>query len=425
MKEDFLHYLWKFQKFDSPSSLHTSEGQKLQVINCGSHNTENSGPDFFNAQLIIDDQKWAGNVEIHVKSSDWYAHNHQNDTAYDSVVLHVVWEHDIEVYRSKNTLIPTLELQNITPSNTLKQYQNLLNNTAKPINCAGQLKKVSLFTVNNWIERLFVERLHAKSNRIAKLFNQLNKNWEATCFCLIAQYFGGNKNGIHFQKIALSIPFHVLQKTTSYIQIEALLFGQANLLEQTLNDAYYLKLQQEYQYLKHKYQLKKLEGLTLEFFRLRPTNFPTIRLAQLAQLFIRHKQLFSLISSTFEPLPLKALFKNSTSAYWETHYSFGKESNVFIKKTSNAFIELLIINAIIPLQYHYAKSLNKDINVELLQLISALKPEKNAITALFAKENLLVKNALHSQATIQLKKEYCDANLCLKCAIGFELLKAK
>ena len=425
MKEDFLHYLWKFQKFTCPTTLQTSGNSNLQVINCGTHNTDNSGPDFFNAQLIIEDQKWAGNIEIHIKSSDWYAHNHQNDVAYNNVILHVVWEHDVEIYRADNSPIPTLVLQHITAETVLHQYQNLITNTSKWINCSGQLQNISEFTLNNWLERLFMERLDSKTKRIASVFSQSNKNWEATCFSIIAQYFGGNKNGRHFLKIAQSIPFHVLQKTTSCTQLEALLFGQANLLEHTCVDPYYTKLQLEYKYLKHKYQLKKLEGLTLEFFKLRPTNFPTIRLAQLAQLLVNHKQLFSKVNNTFKPSVLKSLFKNATSPYWETHYNFGKISKKHIKNTSNAFIELLLINAITPLQFYYSKSINKEIENDLFKLISSLKPEKNTITTNFAKEKLPLKNALDSQAAIQLKTAYCNANLCLKCAIGFELLKAK
>ena len=425
MKEDFLHYLWKFQKFKQLSNLRTTENISLQIINCGIHNTDHSGPDFFNAQLILEDQKWAGNVEIHLKSSDWYAHNHQNDIAYSNVILHVVWEHDIDVYHSDNSKIPTLELKYIAPNNILNQYQYLSKSTSKWINCSGQLHQVSPFVINNWLERLFIERLHSKSKRIDLIFHQSNKNWETTCFSTIAQYYGGNKNGNYFLKIAQSIPFYVLQKTTSQTQLEALLFGQANLLDQTLEDDYYCLLQQEYLYLKHKYQLKKLENLSLEFFRLRPTNFPTVRLAQLAQLFINHNHLFSLIKCNFEISELKSLFKSATSPYWETHYNFGKESKKTIKKSSNSFIELLVINAVIPLQFYYSKSVDKNIENDLFTLLSNLKTEKNNITANFTKEKIPLKNALHSQAAIELKTKYCNASLCLKCAIGFELLKAK
>ncbi len=423
MKEDFLHYVWKFLKIDSPYSLHTTANEPIEIISNGYHNTENSGPDFFNAQLIINSQKWAGNIEIHLKSSDWYAHNHQNDSAYENVILHVVWEHDVEVYRKNNSPIPTLTLQNITSVKTLQQYKNLINGSTNWINCSNQLEKVSAFTLNNWLERLYFERLNSKSKHIATVFNSLNSHWEATCFSIIAKYYGGNNNGMHFLNIIKSIPFSVLQKTTSIIQIEALLFGQANLLNGDLDDFYYVSLQQEYKYLKHKYKLTPLLGLELQFFRLRPTNFPTIRLAQLAQLLANHPQLFAVIKEEFNPKILNKLFKSATSIYWKTHYNFGKESKKTAKTTTDSFIDILIINAIIPLQFYYAKTNNKEVGNNLLNLISSIRSEKNSIVSRFKEEKLLLKNAMESQAAIQLKKEYCDSNLCLKCAIGFELLK--
>lgn len=422
MKEDFLHYLWKFQKINT-ASLKTTNGETIELNTIGTHNTENSGPDFFNAQLIIDNQKWAGNIEIHCKSSDWYAHQHQNDSAYDNVILHIVWEHDVEVFRNNNIAIPTLELQKITPRKTINQYLNLVNSAPKWINCENQLKEISDFTISNWLERLYFERLNNKSNHLKNLFIDLNNHWEATCFCLLAQYFGGNTNGAHFLKIAKSIPFNVIQKTTNIFQLEALLFGQANLLEEIVDDTYHKSLQNEYQYLKHKYQLKPLIGLQLQFFRLRPSNFPTIRLAQLAQVFSIHHQLFTKINTEFNSKKLQKIFKVSTSEYWKTHYNFGKESKKSIKNLSTSFIDLLIINAILPLQFFYSNTISNQIYNDLLNSISTLKPEKNAIVSKFKTEGITVKNAMHSQAVIQLKKEYCDKNQCLQCAIGFELLK--
>jgi len=422
MKEDFLHYLWKFQKINT-SNLKTATDKSLQIVTIGKHNTENSGPDFFNSQLIIDSQKWAGTVEIHIKSSDWYTHQHQNDPAYDNVILHVVWEHDVEIFRSNNTPIPTLELKPITSKTTLKQYQNLLEQKPKWINCEKQLSSISAFTWSNWLERLYFERLSTKASRLKNLFKVLNNHWEATCFCLIAQYFGGNSNGIQFLEIAKSIPFTVIQKTTAIFQLEALFFGQANLLVKTIDDPYYKSLQKEYAYLKHKHQLTTLQGIQLQFFRLRPPNFPTIRLAQLAQVYGKQQQLFSRINTETDLKKIQQLFKTQTSEYWQTHYSFGKESKKSIKQLSTSFIDLLVINAVLPMQFLYFKILGKEDETALLLLISSLKTEKNNITSGFLKAQMPLKNAMHSQAVIQLKKEYCDINQCLKCAVGFELLK--
>jgi len=421
MREDFLHYLWKFQKTDR-SSLCCTDGENIQIIHKGVHNIESHGPDFFNAQLVIENQKWAGNIEIHVKSSDWYAHNHQNDSNYDNVILHVVWEHDVEVLRQNNTPIPTLELKSITPINTLSNYKKLLNRKTKWINCENQLKEISNFTWENWLERLYFERLNGKAIRIESLFKKMNNHWEATCFCLLAHYFGGNTNGSLFLEIAQSIPFNIIQKTTSTFQLEALLFGQANLLNAIVDDVYHKSLQTEYKYLKHKYQLKSLLGVQLQFFRLRPSNFPTIRLAQLAQLYGKQHQLFSKIKNEFDFKKLQLVFEIDISEYWKTHYNFGKTSKQTSKKISNSFIDLLLINAVIPLQFYYTKTIDKNIENKLLDLISSIKPEKNTIISQFEKEGIVVNSAMHSQSIIQLKNEYCNTNQCLKCAVGFELL---
>ncbi len=422
MKEDFLHYLWKFQKITT-SKLLTTDCNSLQIVKVGEHNTSQSGPDFFNAQLIIDNQRWAGTIEIHLKSSDWYTHQHQNDSKYDNVILHVVWKHDIEIYRKDNSPIPTIELQNIVSPKTLQHYNNLFQKRLKWINCEGQLSKVSNFTWNNWLERLYLERLDKKSHQTTNLYLESNNNWEATCFYLIAQYFGGNTNGESFLQIVKSIPFPIIQKSNSVQQLEALFFGQANLLNKHIEDNYYTTLQQEYQYLKHKYKLQSILGLQLEFFRLRPSNFPTIRLAQLANLYANKHQLFSNIHSERSIQKFYSYFNTTASMYWNTHYNFGKESKKSIKKTTSSFIDILIINALLPLQLSYAKSINSFKEEDILQLISSLALEKNTIVTNFKKEKKHLNSALHSQALIHLKKEYCNLNNCLKCAVGFELLK--
>lgn len=426
MKEDFLHYIWKYQKFRSQHTLTTTDGEEIQILKTGTHNTDNSGPDFSNALICIGEQKWAGNVEIHLKSSDWYAHQHQQDAAYESVVLHVVWKHDREVLLNNESKIPTLELHEITPVHTVKQYEHLLQNNTNWINCGGQWSGISDFKIEHWLERLLFERLNNKANRVLQIFQNTNQNWEATTYYIIAQYFGGNKNGENFLKIFQNVPFRFIQKCNSAFPLEALFFGQANLLnDEKVNDAYYQKLKTEYSYLKQKFSLNKLEGVKLEFFRVRPPNFPTIRISQLANLFSKNPNLFSDINNTFNVKNLYTLLKCSTSDYWQQHFNFGKEHTKSSKNTSKSFLDLLIINAIIPLKYAYAKYLNKDIENETIQLYNSIASEKNAIINGFKKEHFVSKTALQSQSLIHLKKEYCDANRCLHCGIGYEILQGK
>lgn len=426
MNEDFLHYIWKFQKFRSQHTLTTTDGEEIQILKTGTHNTDNSGPDFSNALICIGEQKWAGNVEIHLKSSDWYAHKHHKNDHYNSVILHVVWIHDKEVTLHKDWKIPTLELQQITPTTTVEQYQNLLQNNTKWINCSGQWDSLSLFKIEHWLERLLIERLNKKANRILNTFQNTNQNWEATAYYSIAQYFGGNKNGDNFLKILQNLPFSFIQKCDSAFPLEALFFGQANLLnDEIVKDAYYQKLKTAYAYLKQKFNLTTLEGVKLEFFRVRPPNFPTIRLSQLANLFSKNPNLFSNINATYHLYHLYHLLSCNTSNYWQQHYDFGKKHKKSLKNTSNSFLDLLIINAIIPLKFAYAKYLNKEIENEIIELYTSITSEKNTIINGFKKEQFVSKNALQSQSLIHLKKEYCDANRCLQCSIGYEILQGK
>jgi hypothetical protein len=421
MKEDFLHYLWKFKKFDT-LNLKTFDGEEITIINVGQY-LELAGPDFFNAQITIGTQKWAGNVEIHLKSSDWYVHHHERDEAYENVILHVVWEHDTEIFRKNNSEIPVLELKKYVDAATKTNYQSLISPKSW-IFCEKQLKEIDGFTINNWLERLFFERLERKSKPIFELLEQTNQDWEAVLFCLLAKNFGLNTNGEIFLKIAQSIPFSIIRKESFEVEnLEALLLGNSGLLDSEKEDSYFKDLKFRYFYLLHKYQLEKIIVEPVQFFKHRPDNFPTIRLSQLANLYHMQQNLFSKINTSNSVKSIYETFDVSASDYWQNHYQFDKESPKKRKKLSKSFIDLIIINTIIPLQFAYAKSQGKEISEDLIQLLNEVAPEKNAIIDKFSSFGIKSKNAFESQSLLQLKNEYCNKSRCLECAIGMELLK--
>ena len=421
MKEDFLHYLWKFKKFDT-LNLKTFNGEEITIINVGQY-LELAGPDFFNAQIVIGNQKWAGNVEIHLKSSDWYVHHHERDEAYENVILHVVWEHDTEIFRSNNSEIPVLELKNYVDSATITNYKSLMSPKSW-IFCEKQIKEIDEFVFKNWQERLFFERLERKSKPIYDLLKETNNDWEAVLFCLLAKNFGLNTNGEIFLKIAQSIPFSIIRKESFEVEnLEALLLGNSGLLDADKEDNYFKDLKFRYFYLLHKYQIERKLVEPVQFFKHRPDNFPTIRLSQLANLYHSQQNLFSIISTSNSVKSIYETFEISTSNYWENHYQFDKESPKKKKKLSKSFVDLVIINTIIPLQFAYAKSQGKEISEALIQLINEVAPEKNAIMDKFSSFGIKSKNAFETQSLLQLKNEYCNKSRCLDCAIGMELLK--
>ncbi|PVX45064.1 uncharacterized protein DUF2851 [Flavobacterium sp. 103] len=421
MKEDFLHHLWKFKKFDT-LNLKTCNQEEITISNVGQY-LELAGPDFFNAQITIGNQKWAGNVEIHVKSSDWYIHHHEKDAGYENVILHVVWNHDTEIYRSNNSEIPVLELKNYVSNDILNNYQKLL--TPKSwIFCEKQLKEIPQFTLINWQERLFFERLERKAKPILDLLESTNNDWEAALFCLLAKNFGLNTNGDIFLKIAQSIPFSVIRKECFEVEnLEALLFGSAGLLDAEKEDEYFKDLKFRYFYLLHKYQIEKSCIAPVQFFKHRPDNFPTIRLSQLANLYHKQQNLFSKISDLNSVEAIYEVFGVSVAPYWQTHYQFDKESPKKKKTLSKSFMDLIVLNTIIPLQFAYAKSQGKEISEDLIAILNDVEPENNSIIGKFTSFGLKSKNAFETQSLLQLKNEYCNKNKCLDCAIGMELLK--
>jgi len=422
MKEDFLHHIWQFKKFNF-SDLETVQGEKLTIINSGQY-LQKAGPDFFNSQISIGNQKWAGNVEIHLKSSDWYVHHHEQDTNYDNVILHVVWQHDTEVFRKDNSEIPVLELKKYVSKKTLENYMDLTS--AKTwIFCEREIANINDFVFKNWQEKLFFERLERKSIPIQKILEETENDWEATLFCLLAKNFGLNTNGEIFLKIAQSIPFSIIRKESFEVEnLEALFFGRIGLLESESEDLYFKDLKFRYNYAFTKYQFQKVYIDQVQFFKHRPDNFPTIRLSQLANLYHSRLNLFSSIINAKSLTEYYKIFKIQVSDYWKTHYQFDKISPKKIKSLTTSFIDLLLINTIIPLKFAYAKSQGKDISEELIDLLEAIQAEKNVIIDKFSNFGIESKNAYESQSLLQLKNEYCNQKRCMECAIGLELMKS-
>ncbi|MCC9018806.1 DUF2851 family protein [Flavobacterium lipolyticum] len=420
MKEDFLHYLWRFKKFET-LDLRTTQNEPLIIIKTGDY-LELSGPDFFNAQIKIGDQKWAGNIEIHLKSSDWYVHAHEKDTAYDNVILHVVWEHDTEIFRKNNTEIPVLVLKEYTSKEILTNYHALVAPKSW-IFCEKSITEIEEFVFKNWQERLFFERLERKAIFIYDLLKENQQDWEAVLFSLFARNFGLNTNGISFLQMAKSLPFSIVRKESFEVEnLEALFFGTIGLLDSEKEDVYFTDLKMRYYYLLNKYQLKRHPIDPIQFYKHRPDNFPTIRLSQLANLY-QKQNLFSKIIAVKSVEEVRKLLIVSASTYWQNHYQFDKESSKKPKALSHAFIDLLIINTILPLQFAYAATRDESISEELISFMNQVAPESNAIISKFESFGVKAKNAFETQALLELKKEYCNQKACLRCALGIELLK--
>ena len=421
MKEDFLHYVWNYKKFDF-SHLKTTQNENLTIINSGFY-SQLAGPDFFNGQIIIENQKWAGNIEIHIKSSDWYLHNHEKDENYDSVILHVVWEHDTPIFRKDNTEIPVLEIKNYVSKKELHNYQSLIAPKSW-IFCEKQLHQVDSFVIKNWQERLFFERLERKSKPIEILLKETENDWEAVLFSMLAKNFGLNTNGDSFFKVAKSITFSLIRKEAlEVLYLEALFFGQANMIPINAEDSYVKELKSWYDYISLKYKISKPSINSVQFFKHRPDNFPTIRLAQLAMLYHLQRNLFSKIIEAKTVQELYIIFNLSVSDYWKTHYNFDKESPKKKKSLTNSFIDLLIINTIVPIQFAYLKSIGKENPEQIINFLVTIPAEKNSILDKFSSFGLKAKNAFDAQSLLQLKNEYCNNKKCLKCAIGLNLLK--
>lgn len=422
IKEDFLHYLWRTKKI-SPHHFETTDGRKVEIIDFGVYNVD-SGPDFFNAKIKIGETVWAGNIEMHVFSSDWQKHNHQADKAYDNVILHVVYENDKNItLKNQHFPIPTIELKGKIPSIYLNQYLHLMQSQDE-IPCSKLLRNVDMEKIQFWKYSLVVERLFQKSDKIKSLLDSTHQDWEETLYILIARYFGAKVNAEPFERLAKSLPLSIISKNKDKLHsIEALLFGQAGMLQADYKDEYFQNLKKEYNYLKHKYQLMSIDAVAWKFSKLRPVNFPTIRIAQFAYFLAHNHSFFAIIKEAQNASEIKNHIKSSASEYWDTHYKFEHESGHEKKLTGTDFVDIILVNAICPILYYYGKFHDDETYIDkAIHILEHLSPESNKITKMWKSYNLKSKTAFDSQALIQLKTHYCDTFQCLRCNIGHAIL---
>ncbi len=423
MKEEFLHYIWQYRLFKQ-NSIKLSDGNIIKIIDVGSQNTD-AGPDFFNAKIQIGSTLWAGNVEVHIKSSDWYKHNHHINKAYDNVILHIVKENDANVKNTLGEKIPTIEID--FDNDIYLRYSDLLKSKLW-IPCEKNLNRVDNFTVNQWISKLTIERLEDKSLRIEEILIKNKNNWEETFYQSISKNFGLKINADPFQMLACSIPLKYLAKhKNSLFQLEALLFGQAGFLsEDELGDDYYESLKKEYYFLKIKFELKPIEKHLWKFLRLRPGNFPTIRIAQFAGLIYKSSSLFSKIIEIENVNELRNILNSKHSEYWDTHYVFNKKSLKRKKNLGNLFFYSIMINTIIPFLFLYGKNRNNnDLKERAVDFLEKLPAENNSIIKAWNDLNINAENAAYSQGLLQLKNNYCNPKRCLHCQIGNKIIRKK
>ncbi|MBN2275815.1 MAG: DUF2851 family protein [Bacteroidales bacterium] len=419
MTEEFLVYLWKYGLFDR-TSLISDTGEAIEVISLGEHNT-NAGPDFINAKIRINKTLWAGNVEIHVNASDWKKHHHQYNKFYDNVILHVVLVADQKVTRTNGTAVPTVELK--FDQQFFSNYSYLAENRSW-ISCYNHIAEIDKTLLNTWLTSLMVERLESKTKRIDDLLRQYQNNWEEVFYVDLARSFGFHLNAVPFEQVARFLPLHILARHKDRLfQLEALLFGQAGFLGDGSADEYQLRLSKEYEHYKHKYFLKPVDQHLWKFMRLRPVNFPTVRLAQFAALFNACSGLFRKIIEIQNLQELTDLFSVRPSTYWDRHYKFGSVSSVRVKTLGAEASRTILINTAIPFIFLYGcKKGDESLKARAIDFLSRLPPEKNAIIARWGKAGLKAGSALDSQALLQLRSAYCQKKQCLRCMVGSRII---
>jgi hypothetical protein len=422
--EDFLHYVWKFRLFDR-INLRTTGGEELEVYSVGLHNSH-AGPDFQNARIRIGETTWAGNAELHLASSDWQRHGHTADNAYDNVILHVVYRDDEPLFRTDGRKVPTLELKDRISPDLYNRYHNLVFGNQTIIPCEASIATVDGLTMQNWLTRILVERLEKRSEAVIAALAVNRGDWEETFYQFLAANFGFKTNALPFELMAKSLPQSILAKNKNNpMQIEALIFGQAGFLNEDMQDEYPRSLKKEYEYLAKKYSLQPIENHLWKFLRMRPQNFPTIRLAQFAALVIQSNHLFSKILETKDIKGLRDLFTDiKINEYWETHYRFDKESKPAGKSLGNASIDTILLNTVVLFLFSYGRHLQLQHFVSrALKLLENIPAEQNNITADFANLGVNINTAFESQALLELKNTYCDYKKCLQCGVGIKILK--
>ena len=419
--EEFLQYIWENRLFIS-ENLQTVDGNHIEILDQGKRNTD-SGPDFFNAKIKLNNTIWAGNIEIHKKSSDWYKHKHDTDKSYDNVILHVVEQNDKQILRNNGEPVPALLLN--YPSHLKNNYQSLME--AKSwIACQNQFHRIDPILLKLGFNRLMIERLENKTEEISIRLKQNNENWNETFYQILARMFGFKVNAVPFELLAKSLPEQILGKhKNNLFQIEALLYGNSGLLnQQLLGDKYFLRLREEYSFLYKKYQLRAIDGHLWKFMRLRPVNFPTVRISQLAALIHQSQSLFSKIIEIEKLAELKELFKVQASEYWNAHFNFNKPSKkTGAKELGDTSTNIIIINVVVPFLFVYGEKQNKHyLKNRALEFLEQLPPESNSIINKWRTLGIQAHSAFDTQALLQLKNRYCETKKCLNCQIGVKLV---
>lgn len=418
--ERLLHYVWKYKLYTA-TPLITTEGRPVQVIDPGMQNTD-AGPDFFNAKIKIDGTLWVGSVEIHDKSSDWLLHHHDTDKAYDCVILHITGFNDFQPVRTNGNLIPQMLLT--VPENILRSIDWLLYREAA-LPCLDHITGIAPLHIACWMEALLSERLERKTHDIFLLLDAYQTDWNEVFYITLTRNFGFGVNNDAFERLAKSLPLRCIQKQrSSHSQIEAMLFGQAGMLEEENDDHYYRLLQREYDFLRHKFSLSPMEDFVFKNLRTRPVNFPYLKVAQLAALWVQYDTLFSAILEARSTGEIKKYFRIPPSGYWETHYHFRYASPRKEKTIGENALNILLINTVVPMLFAYGLHNKRPEYCErATRLLESIPPEKNTIVTTFYNAGITVRHAGDSQALIQLKREYCEKKKCLYCRIGFRMLK--
>ncbi|WP_026898004.1 DUF2851 family protein [Daejeonella oryzae] len=421
--EEFLHYLWKFRLFEQ-GQLQTSSGESLQIFSPGIHNKD-SGPDFENARIKIGEHTWAGNVEIHLKSSDWERHHHQSDKAYENVILHVVYQSDRQILRQDQSRIPELILEDLIPEGAWFRYQELMM-SLNWIPCEKLISSLNFAHVDFWLSRMIVERMESKNGMIKQLLQEFNGSWDDAFYICIARNFGFKTNALPFELLARSISQQILARhKDNLFQIEALLFGQAGFLEEKFNDEYPALLKKEYQFLKAKYSLISGDKFIWKYLRLRPQNFPCIRIAQFAALISKSSFLFSKIIEITSVDELRWLFSDlKINDYWQNHYRFDQPSARSSKKLGEDSINNILINSVAVSTFAFSQQMGLQAYMNnALSLLEKIPGETNQVLNRFNLLGVKADTAFRSQALMHLKASYCDHKKCLHCGIGIKLLK--
>ncbi|WP_020569626.1 DUF2851 family protein [Neolewinella persica] len=423
MREDFLHFLWRQARFDL-RNLKTTTGATISIQDFGRHNKD-AGPDFLHGQLRLNGQQWAGNIELHVKSSDWYVHKHENDRAYDNVILHVVYEEDRPVFRANGERIPCLELRSRVPSGLLSNYWRMQNNEYW-ISCQHQLHQVDESSRREWLDQLIQQRMQKRAKRFSERMTNNHRDWEEAYYQSLARALGGRVNADAMDILARSLPLRVLLKHKhSLLQLEALLFGQSGLLPKVKQeeDDYLSLLRREYALLRLKHNLRPIPATAWRYLRLRPNNFPTVRIAQLAAMLHRTGQLFGKSLAAADARELQNMFVVKLSNYWREHYRFGKRGKAGERRLGAATIRSILINTIAPALIAYGDQ-RSDVRFRerAFSLLRELPAERNVVLEKWAALGMKAANAAESQALLELKIDYCEPRRCTSCAIGCRLL---